>query len=178
MWQVKQQSWHSRQHLLRVKGLTWVHSPSLLLLPGASLEHMCSGQPQSEIADLYLCLLKLSYARIHQMVCAFIAQGLAPAPPRRQGGMSSFRSLDLRSPTVRHYYWFTQGYKSRVRCQIPQPANPWELVLLFGYLVWHQHCALRRQWLQRSTAQRNSIFSEQFGRHNTFDDLTLCSERQ
>lgn len=153
--------------------------PSLLtILPGASLEHMGSGQPQSETAGLYLHLLKILCGRIHRMVCTFIAQGLTPAHLRSWSGMSPFGSLDLKSLTVGHYPWFTQRYKSRVRRQIPQPAKPWELVLLFGYLVWCQHCALRKQWLQDSTTQRNFVFCEWFGRHNTFDDLTLCSEKQ
>lgn len=51
--------------------------PSIVtILSGASLEHIGSGQPQIEIAGLYLCLLKILYGRIHQMVCTFIAQGL------------------------------------------------------------------------------------------------------
>jgi len=55
---------------------------SCCLLPGASLGHMGSGQPQSEISSLYLRLLKLLHETIHQMLCTFIAQGLAPAPLR------------------------------------------------------------------------------------------------
>lgn len=78
MWQVKQQFWHSRQHLLWVKSLTWAHS-SPLLLPGASLGHMGPVQPEREIRGLYLCLLKVLDGKINQMVCTFKAQGFVSA---------------------------------------------------------------------------------------------------
>lgn len=132
MWQVKEPFWQSRQPLLWVKSLTWAH-PSLLLLPGASLGHMGSVQLQREIISvfIYLCHLKLLWENssngLHfcsSRVCACSSQEL-------RWNVSTW---ELGSKVTQALLLIYTGMQKQ--SQIPQPANPWELVLLFGYLVW------------------------------------------